>query len=293
MIALGIFCFRGDFFYTWSGIPDGLPARAAFSYANGAFLVVAGAGVMTDRFVRPAALGLAALWALYTACHVPRFVASWRPYLGQIAEPAGLAGIALTLAARGRQDPLATAGRIVFGLCLPLYGVVHFLYPDAVAAFMPSWIPARMFWAYFTACAFVAAGLAVLSGVLVRLATVLVAAMFTAWLLVLHLPRLVAALGDPHEWATVFVALAFCGAAWIFAARQRSIGTAPPRGRCRHHAVRRRDRVLESPSATTRFERNPGSTLARWASVRTISPAPTSSTRAMAICRTTNTACVR
>jgi uncharacterized membrane protein len=100
-----------------------------------------------------------------------------------------------------------------------LFGVVHFLYPDAVAGFIPAWIPARLFWAYFTACAFIAGGLAVLSGVAIRLATVLVAAMFTSWVVVLHVPRLAAALGDPHEWATVFVALAFAGGAWIFAAR--------------------------------------------------------------------------
>src|SRR5262245_29884882 len=74
MIALGVFCFRGDFFYTWSGIPDGLPARALFSYANGVYLVIAGVGVMRDRFMRSAALALAGLWLLYTACHVPAFL---------------------------------------------------------------------------------------------------------------------------------------------------------------------------------------------------------------------------
>ncbi|HEX3765681.1 MAG TPA: DoxX family protein [Kofleriaceae bacterium] len=220
MIALGAFCFRGDFFYTWSGIPDGLPARAVFSCANGVFLIAAGLGVMIDRLARAAALALAALWLLYTACHVPRFVEAWRPYLGQIAEPLGLASCALVLAARGRRDPLATLGRVGFGVCLPLYGVVHFLYPQVVAEFIPVWIPARLFWAYFTACAFIAAGLAVLSGVLTRTAAVLVAVMFTSWAVVLHIPRLCAALGDPHEWATVFVALAFAGAAWIFAGRQ-------------------------------------------------------------------------
>src|SRR6266571_8947686 len=97
MIALGLFCFRGDFFYTWSGVPDGLPARAAFSYANGVLLIAAGLGVMIDRWVRGAALALAALWLAYTACHVPRFLGAWRPYLGQIAEPLGLASCALVL----------------------------------------------------------------------------------------------------------------------------------------------------------------------------------------------------
>src|SRR5262249_14831388 len=101
-------------------------------------------------------------------------------------------------------------------------GVVHFLYPAAVADFIPAWIPARLFWAYFTACAFVAAGFAVLSGVVFRTATVLLAVMFTAWLVVLHVPRLLAALGDHHEWPTVFIGMAFTGAAWIFAGRQRA-----------------------------------------------------------------------
>jgi uncharacterized membrane protein YphA (DoxX/SURF4 family) len=103
------------------------------------------------------------------------------------------------LAARGPRDPLATVGRVGFGACLPLYGAVHFLYPRAVADFIPAWIPAHLFWAYLTACAFVAAGVAVLSGAGIRTATVLVAAMFTSWVVLLHIPRLLAALGDPHE----------------------------------------------------------------------------------------------
>jgi uncharacterized membrane protein len=224
MIALGLFCFRGDFFYTWSGIPAGLPARAEFSYANGVFLIAVGLGVMIDRWVRGAALALAALWLLYTACHVPRFLESWRPYLGQIAEPLGLASCALVLAARGPRDPRASIGRVGFGGCLLLYGAVHLLYPQVVADFIPSWIPARLFWAYFTACGFVAAGLSVLSGILIRTATVLVAVMFTSWVVLLHVPRLLAALADAHEWATVFVALAFAGAAWIFAGRHAERG---------------------------------------------------------------------
>ena len=48
-----------------------------------------------------------------------------------------------------------------------------------------------------------------------------VAAMFTAWVVLLHIPRVVVRLDDPHEWATLFVALAFSGSAWIFAGRQR------------------------------------------------------------------------
>jgi hypothetical protein len=46
---------------------------------------------------------------------------------------------------------------------------------------------------------------------LVRTASVLVAVMFTLGGVILHIPRLLAARDDPHEWATVFVALASSG----------------------------------------------------------------------------------
>jgi uncharacterized membrane protein YphA (DoxX/SURF4 family) len=74
-----------------------------------------------------------------------------------------------------------------------MLGVVHYLYPDAVANFIPKWIPAHLFWAYFTGVAFWAAGLAILSGVLARLASRLLAMMLSSWVPILHIPLVVAA----------------------------------------------------------------------------------------------------
>jgi hypothetical protein len=41
--------------------------------------------------------------------------------------------------------------------------------------------------------------------------------MLSSWVLILHIPRVVAAVGDRHEWDTLFLAVAQTGAAWIVA----------------------------------------------------------------------------
>jgi len=62
-----------------------------------------------------------------------------------------------------------------------------------------------------------AAGLAILTGVLARLAAKLFAIMITSWVIILHIPRVAAALHDRHEWTTLFIAVSLSGAAWVLA----------------------------------------------------------------------------
>jgi uncharacterized membrane protein YphA (DoxX/SURF4 family) len=108
--------------------------------------------------------------------------------------------------------------RYAFAICLPVFGFVHFSYPHAVADFIQPWMPARLFWAYFTGTAFFAAGLAMLTGVRARLASRLFAIMLSTWVLILHIPRVAVALHDRHEWTTLFIAIAMMGGAWTLAA---------------------------------------------------------------------------
>ena len=132
---------------------------------------------------------------------------------------------------------------------------MHFLYPDAVANFIPNWIPVRLFWAYFTGVAFWAAGLAILSGVLARLASRLLATMLSSWVLILHIPRVVAAVGDRHEWNTLFLAVAQTGAAWIVAGsleRSQSILDANRIGHTPETAEQNRIGILTRVSSVRR-----------------------------------------
>jgi hypothetical protein len=220
MIALGAICVaNADFIMEWTSAPAQFPGRIAWAYVHGVVLVVAGLGLFFDRTVRLAGLVLGSVWLLWTLVHVPIVVANWRT-LGGLFEALALASGLYLLADVSSHPPKriqALISRYCYALCLPMFGVVHFLYPGAVASFIPRWIPGHLFWAYFTGIAFWAAGLAMLSGVLALLASRMFAIMLSSWVVLLHIPRVVAAVGDRHEWNTLLLAIAQTGAAWIVA----------------------------------------------------------------------------
>ncbi len=91
------------------------------------------------------------------------------------------------------------------------------MYGAFVATLIPAWMPGRLFWAYFVGVAFFAAALAIVSGKLAPLAATLLGAMFLLWVVMLHAPRVAAALHNANEWTSMFVALAMSGGAWIVA----------------------------------------------------------------------------
>jgi uncharacterized membrane protein YphA (DoxX/SURF4 family) len=111
-----------------------------------------------------------------------------------------------------------TVGRLAFGLSLPAFGVLHFLYPGYVSSVIPRWLGAPVFWAYATGVAHVAAGVAIVTRVLARLAALCAAAMFGSWVVVLHAPRVFAHQGDANEWTSMLIALGMCGGALLVAA---------------------------------------------------------------------------
>jgi hypothetical protein len=99
-----------------------------------------------------------------------------------------------------------------------VFGVQHFMYAPFIAFLVPSWIPGHLFWAYFTGSAFIAAGLSIATRIFAPLAATLLGIMFLLWLLVLHVPRVVAQPRNGDEWTSAFVALAFAGGSFILAA---------------------------------------------------------------------------
>jgi uncharacterized membrane protein YphA (DoxX/SURF4 family) len=221
MVALGgIGLGSAGFLMEWTQAPARLPAHAAFAYLHSAILIVAGVGLLFDKTVRYAAFVLGTVWLLWAALCVPLVIGFWRGRAGLEAEVFGLTCGLFVLAGLSRvpfDRTLVVGARYAFALCLPVYGLVHFLYPQAVASWLPKWLPAHMFWAYFTGVAHVAAGLAILSGVLARLGARLFALMVTSWVFLLHIPRVAATPHDRHEWITLFIAVVISGAAWIVA----------------------------------------------------------------------------
>jgi uncharacterized membrane protein YphA (DoxX/SURF4 family) len=112
-------------------------------------------------------------------------------------------------------------GRILFAVSLVVFGVQHLMYGRFIAALIPGWIPERVFWAYFVGAAFLAAALAIASGKLAWLAGTMLGGMLLLWVVILHAPRVAAALHNGNEWTSLLVALTVSGCGFVIAGTMR------------------------------------------------------------------------
>jgi uncharacterized membrane protein YphA (DoxX/SURF4 family) len=238
--GFGILCLGyADFVSALQPVPATMPASATLAILTGIVLFAAGSAILADRGTRIAAVVLIVLFVSWILLlHVPSAflqpVLLRSPWWIRTFETVALAGSALILAARAR-TPLPAGwirkGRIAYGIALPVFGVLHLVYPANVAGLVPPWYPFPMFWAYFTGIAQIAAGLAIAAGVLPKPAAVLAGAMYGTWALTLHIPRswcraygpcdfmpeVVGLQGSRAGLTSLFVAIGMCGAAWIVA----------------------------------------------------------------------------
>jgi uncharacterized membrane protein len=217
MLAAGLASFGviGLYFnHTLDGLqPFGAPRWG--TSLNGAALLLGGAGLAWSRTARPTAL---ALWGLFTVLlfvHAAGLAAAPGDAVRWVSamEVLGLIAAAMLIAAPDRKD-FALAARMAVGLMLVVFGIVHWMYVGAIAGMIPEWMPGRPLWPWVTGAANIAAGLALVSGVLAKTASTLVGAMFASWILLVHLPRLLAAPGDRSEWVACGLAFALTGVVW-------------------------------------------------------------------------------
>ena len=87
---------------------------------------------------------------------------------------------------------------------------------------MPAWIPAHLFWAYFVGLAFLAAAISIVTRRYMKLGAGLLGLMFFLWVVVLHGPRMAAAVHNGDEWTSALVALSMCGGSWLIAGKTKS-----------------------------------------------------------------------
>jgi len=224
--------------------PATIPGRLAWAYLSGAILIVSGAAIVFGKRARWAAVlsgTMIFLWALLR--HLPELTAN--PHgrvLTQTGKALALFGGAFAVAGSlvakdgvtGRisrivnsKDGFLNLGRWCFGAWLILAGIQHFQFTDIVATMIPAWIPGPYFWAYFAGIALIAGGAGLLLPQSARLAGALAGSMLSLWVIILHIPRAVAA-ADPqrrNEWTAVFEALAFAGIAFVLAGSLRAGST--------------------------------------------------------------------
>lgn len=224
----------GDFGLQWQPVPTGLPAREPVAYATSALLVATAIAVLWTRSRK---LGVALLALTYLAwvvlLHLPRVVvrptnvATWLGFCEILFVACGALLLATSSMRPDRWTSFNRATQAVMGSCALLFGLSHFVYPDVTASLVPAWLPWPAFWALFTGAAHVAAGLALISGLLARPAALAFAAMALSFVLLVHLPRVVANPTAHAEWVMLFVAISIAGAG--VAAAQAAYQLTPPK----------------------------------------------------------------
>lgn len=215
----------GDFVTTWQPVPEDAPGHAILVFIGATLLIGGGAMVQWPRTRRIGAAILALVFfafALLWARRVigfPRILGTWLGTAEELAIVLGGCALFLPpLLRRGRRAMAWLALRIVFGFCALLFGAAHFLYVKETAALVPAWLPPDPhFWAYLTGACDIAAGLALVSGLLALLAARLLTLMFLVFQLLVWLPQLFQHPHDPTAWGGNGVNLALVGAAWIIA----------------------------------------------------------------------------
>jgi len=229
--GLGVLLVSNAFVYVWAPIPRSVPGRHEIACAAGALILVAAVGLLLRKTVAPCSVILAGCflgWLL--VLQVPQIIAAPAMELlwsggAQIATLiaggwilfASLASPTERPARRLRGDRGVRMARSLYAAALPLFGLHHFFSPSGGAEAVPAWLPFRSGWGYLTGVAHILAGVAILLGIVPRMAATLEAIMISAFVLLVHVPGIVDAPKDHLQWTMLFVASAIAGAAWIAA----------------------------------------------------------------------------
>jgi uncharacterized membrane protein len=237
MIGLGIvgLLYR-DFVPMWNPFPASVPARELFLYLGALISLMSGICLLVPRLAPVAARLLLAtllLWLLLfrlpNFLHEPLFAACWTVFPLAVMLAAAWV-LYVWFAADWDRKHLGLVSsnnglriaRGLYGLSLIFFGMAHFLAVQATTPLVPNWLPAHVFWAYFTGSTFIAAGVAVLTGLYARLAAALSTLQIGLFLLLVWIPIVAAGSKVPFQWSETILNTALLTAAWVIADSYRN-----------------------------------------------------------------------
>jgi uncharacterized membrane protein len=239
MIGLGIIGLATTgFIPVWEPIPKWAPAHVPLDYLCAIISLGGGLGLLFRRTGTAAARGLfltLMLWMLmFRVPFILRSPLTEGPYqfTGETATVVAGAWVLyawFAVEADRRRLGFATGergvrlARVLYALAMLAFGFSHFAYLNMTAPLVPSWLPAHVFWAYFTGAAYLAAGVAILIGKYARPAAVLSVWQMGLFLLLVWLPTLVAGKTDAETWSESIINAALVAGGWLVAESYRRV----------------------------------------------------------------------
>jgi len=213
MAALGILgLLKGDFIGLWQPVPKDVPSREWLAYLCALIPLVGGLGLPWKRTAKGAAGLLAAWFVLWMlALRVPAIVhapLTQDPWSGW-GETAVYAAAAWAL--YGWRVRLAQG---LFGLAMIPFGIGHFAYIHETAGLVPAWLPLHLPIAYFTGIAFIAAGVAIVAGVLARWAAILSTIQMGLFTLLVWVPVVIEG-PNAFQWSEFVVSVTLTVSGWV------------------------------------------------------------------------------
>lgn len=238
LIGLGILgLVRGDFAPIWNSVPPHLPGRHLLAWVTAFVATGCGLGLVWQRSATIAARALFAFllsWLLLIK--LPYILHS--PTVEVTYQSAGMTAVLVAGAwvmyawladerdrrwfgfATGERGLRLARG--LYGLAMLAFGLSHFFYLRLTAPLVPAFLPWHVGWAYFTGCAYLAAGAAILSGVYARLAAVLSTVQMGMFTALVWLPLMAAGTLTAFQWGEFINSWALTAAAWVVADSYRA-----------------------------------------------------------------------
>jgi uncharacterized membrane protein len=114
-------------------------------------------------------------------------------------------------------DKIVALSNLCFAIPLAVFGALHLSGVEFVLPIVPSYMPWRLFVAYFVGCALLAASLSIATKIQVRWSGLLFGIMMFLFVAMLMIPGALASHRDRIAWTIVFRESSFGGGGWLLA----------------------------------------------------------------------------
>ncbi|MGA7080238.1 MAG: hypothetical protein WBQ43_13900 [Terriglobales bacterium] len=114
-------------------------------------------------------------------------------------------------------DKVVALSNLCFAAPLAVFGALHLSDVGSVLPIVPSYMPWRLFWAYFFGFALLAASLSIATKIQVRWSGLLFGVAMFSFVAMLMIPGVIASPRDRFAWTLVFRESSFGGGGWMLA----------------------------------------------------------------------------